>query len=864
MKEKKSEKSLKKSDTNNTTNDSVNIPSQGEVLGDIETSKQIVLEKLGFGNNIGATPDDIEFLYDKIKEMTLDRAIEILQQAVEYHNGDVNFPKDAWNRIQAVLQNEKEHDTIEKEYSLDAKIEACLIHYHSPYPEVRSVTEPYDDPNMPCETFRAYLIGIIWSIIGAGLNTFFVPRMPNVSLGNPVIQVLSYPCGLALAAILPDWGFKFRGKRQSLNPSPWTYKEQMFSTIIFSVANGGAYAAIYNIFVQKLDVYYGDKWATIGFQILLVVSTQFIGFGFAGIMRRLVVYPVRALWPTLLPVIALNRALTKLEKKENINGWTLSRYKYFFIVFFGVFLYFWIPNYLFEALSNFNWMCWIKPDNFALNVITGMNNMGINPIPTFDLNIITYNNPLALPFYTQANQYIGVIIAGGIIIPALYWTNYRWVGYLPINTNKLYDNKGELFDVKKVLTNGLLDEQKYQAYSPPYYTAASILTYGAFFALYPYAIIETFLLQWNVIIDSFKDVFKSVFKKKRTSNFEGHGDPHSRMMAKYHEIPDWWFIIILIIALVFGILAVELYPTNTPVWGIFFALGINFIFLIPITIIYSVTGFSFGLNVLVELIVGLALPGNGTALMILKAFGYNIDGQAQNYITDQKMGQYAKIPPLALFKGQLIATVFQCFVCLGVVNWQLSNIKDICQPHQESKFTCPATNTYFSSSIIWGIIGPKVTFKHIYPALKWAFLIGAVAPFFVYILRRRFPEPFKYVHPTLVFGGMIIYAPYSAAYYTGGLYLGWLFMYYLRYKYLQWWEKYNYVTYSAISAGIGLSALIIFFAVQYHPKELSWWGNNVSGDTIDGGGRHPQALFKIPEDPGYFGFPPGHYPSHKD
>lgn len=40
------------------------------------------------------------------------------------------------------------------------------------------------------------------------------------------------------AKVFPDWGFNFRGERYSLNPGPWSYKEQMFSTIIFSVANG--------------------------------------------------------------------------------------------------------------------------------------------------------------------------------------------------------------------------------------------------------------------------------------------------------------------------------------------------------------------------------------------------------------------------------------------------------------------------------------------------------------------------------------------------------------------------------------------------------------------------------------------------
>ena len=73
-------------------------------------------------------------------------------------------------------------------------------------------------------------------------------------------------------------------------------------------------------------------------------------------------------------------------------------------------------------------------------------------------------------------------------------------------------------------------------------------------------------------------------------------------------------------------------------------------FLIPLTSIASVTGFSFGLNVLVELIVGYAIPNSGIALITLKAYGYNIDSQASNYITDQKLAHYAKIPPRAILK----------------------------------------------------------------------------------------------------------------------------------------------------------------------------------------------------------------------
>jgi len=83
----------------------------------------------------------------------------------------------------------------------------------------------------------------------------------------------------------------------------------------------------------------------------LALSVQFFGFGFAGLLRRFVIFPVEALWPKILPTLALNRALIMPEKKgEVLNGWKVGRYRYFLYCFGGMFLYFWIPNTLFTGL----------------------------------------------------------------------------------------------------------------------------------------------------------------------------------------------------------------------------------------------------------------------------------------------------------------------------------------------------------------------------------------------------------------------------------------------------------------------------------------------------------------------------------
>jgi hypothetical protein len=65
-----------------------------------------------------------------------------------------------------------------------------------------------------------------------------------------------------------------------------------------------------------------------------------------------------------------------------------SRMRVFVLFFVGMFAYFFLPNYMFYALSAFNWLSWIAPTNPVYNTIVGFNNgLGLNPWPTFDWNI---------------------------------------------------------------------------------------------------------------------------------------------------------------------------------------------------------------------------------------------------------------------------------------------------------------------------------------------------------------------------------------------------------------------------------------------------------------------------------------------
>jgi len=110
----------------------------------------------------------------------------------------------------------------------------------------------------------------------------------------------------------------------------------------------------------------------------------------------------------------------------------------------------------------------------------------------------------------------------------------------------------------------------------------------------------------------------------------------------------------------------------------------------------------------------------------------------------------------------------------------------------------------------------------------------------------------KHVHPSLILNGMLQWAPVNLTYFTGGMYMSFTFMYYLRRYKTAWWEKYNYVLSAALTGGVAFSAIIIFFAVQYNPVTLDWWGWNVLEATIDGGAGQTALIAELPEK-GYFG-----------
>lgn len=64
----------------------------------------------------------------------------------------------------------------------------------------------------------------------------------------------------------------------------------------------------------------------------MTLGTQLLGFGLAGICRRFLVYPPNMIWFYILSQVSMNKALFN-EGNAEVNGWKITRLKYFSVVF---------------------------------------------------------------------------------------------------------------------------------------------------------------------------------------------------------------------------------------------------------------------------------------------------------------------------------------------------------------------------------------------------------------------------------------------------------------------------------------------------------------------------------------------------
>ncbi|KGR04444.1 OPT family small oligopeptide transporter [Candida albicans P78048] len=490
------------------------------------------------------------------------------------------------------------NDIMEDEYA------AVHVEDDSPYPEVRAAVPSTDDPTLPQNTIRAWVIGLILTTVGCGMNMLFSFHSPSFAITTFVTSILAWPIGNFWAWIVPDW--KIFGA--SLNPGPFNVKEHTIITIMANVSFGTGAAYATDILLAQ-NMFYKSNFGW-GYNLLLIWSTQCIGFAFGGVLRRFVVDSPGAIWPSNLVTATF---LTNMHINENhtANGWKISRLAFFVIVFVASFVWYWFPGYIFQALSYFSWITWIKPNNVIINQVFGSSS-GLGMIPNniaLDWNQIAgyIGSPLIPPASVIATIFGSIVVIFWIVVPAIHYSNTWYSQYLPISSTGSFDRFQQTYNVSKIIDHKTLsfNEAEYKKYSPLFLSTTFAISYGLSFASILATITHTICFHGRDLIASLKAKEKP--------------DVHNRLMKAYKPVPEWWYLVVFLVFFGMSIATVRAWPTEMPVWGLVFALIIAIIFLLPVAIIYAKTNIAVGLNVVTEFIVGYVLGGRPLCMMLFKA-----------------------------------------------------------------------------------------------------------------------------------------------------------------------------------------------------------------------------------------------------
>jgi len=742
---------------------------------------------------------------------------------------------------------------------------------NSPYPEVRASVPATDNTTLSINTPRMWTLSLLFAVAGSATNLLFSLRYPSVAITPVIALVLVHPMGKMWDLVfkrkhdreqhfvhgtlqkddLPVLQSVRRRLRLWLSQGSWNEKEHACVYISSNVAFGFAFAT--DVIVEQHKFY--KQETPILYQLLLTVSTQILGYAFAGLTRRYLVRPAAMIWPGTLMSTAMFSTMHKQENKT-ANGWSISRYRFFIYVWAAAFAWYFLPGLLMPALSYFNVITWFAPDNVVVANLFGVaSGLGLFPM-TFDWAQIAYiGSPLLTPWWAAANVVGGLVLVMWIIAPIMYYRNVLFSAHLPILSSAVFDNTGKPYDVSKILTaDFLFDKVAYENYSRVYLPITYVLSYGVQFAALTALITHTTCWHGRDIWHQSKQAFNDRQEKQPASadyqaipHAEDHPslrrtasqtiraggeDVHCRLMRRYDDVPMLWYLATFVAMLVIGIFVVEYYPVHLPWYGLLMALGITTVLFIPVGIVMAITNQHSSLYLICQLICGVVFPGRPVANMVFVTYCYISSAQGIKFSSDLKLGHYMKIPPRLLFKVQMVATLVSSLVQIGVLNWMFLYIPGICTPEAINGFNCPIARVHFNGSILWGVVGPQRFFGPgaLYRPLVWAFLVGFIAPILVWLLGRKHKKSiWRKVNLPVLFGSLSWIPPATGLNFSVWAVVCFAFNSVIRRRASAWWGKYTMTMSAALDSGLAFALVVVFFAFIYPGwmENFKWWGTEV-------------------------------------
>ncbi|KAH9176674.1 OPT oligopeptide transporter protein-domain-containing protein [Lactarius sanguifluus] len=710
---------------------------------------------------------------------------------------------------------------------------------------VTHVISVHDDPSLNPWTFRSFFLGIGLSAFGGVLAEIYYFKPQTVLVSTMFLAIISYVLGIAMEAFIPSWGW-FR----YLNPGPFNKKENAFIVIMASAAANSALGTEV-LAVQRLFYNITPNGAA---SIFLLFSSQLLGFGIGGLMRPVLLYPSKMLYPGVLPLVSMFDAFYQEGNTRQSEG-NKKRLKLFYVAFFAIFIWEILPEWMFPLLTGFSVFCLANPRSTDFTRVFGGSNgnegLGLLSI-CFDWQYISGGvNPFAIPLRAQVSNFIGYILCM-VVFVAVYYNNIWDSKNFPFLSQELFYENGTVYDQLLILNDKLeVDPTLVAEQGLPFY-AGTWITY-LLTSNVGMAATFTHLLLWNRndLRGAWSWVNKGSLKQmwtefnwrlweadgKREVSPDDDMDPHYREMLKYPDAPNSWYGAILASAFVTAMVIIYKTDSTLPWWGFIVACLLATLSILFFGSLYAMTGLALIIQPFIQMIGGFLHPGKPMANMYFVLFGYNSVTQAQLLLRDLKIAQYTKLAPRAAFTAQVIGTLFGSILNYIMMNSIIDNQREILLSVEGTNiWSGQQPQQYNSQSIAWGGL-PHELFAHgkRYQWVAWGYVLGLFVPIPFWTVHRYFPK----------LRADYLYTP-VIAYYIGWLCVGinssittyftiaWLSQWYLRTRYPRWFAKYNYILGAALDGGTQVMVFILSFAVQGAAGTShlfpQWWGANQNGN----------------------------------
>ncbi|KAG2694187.1 hypothetical protein I3843_08G125000 [Carya illinoinensis] len=695
---------------------------------------------------------------------------------------------------------------------------------NSPIEQVALTVPVTDDPSLPSFTFRTWILGTLACVLLSFLNQFFWYRREPLSITSISAQIAVVPLGHLMASTMTDRVF-FKGRRWefTLNPGPFNVKEHVLITIFANSGAGNVYAIH---IVSAVKIFYKRSMSFL-VALLVVITTQVLGFGWAGLFRRYLVEPAAMWWPQNLVQVSLFRALHEKEKRPK-DG--LTRNQFFLIAFLCSFAYYVFPGYLFPMLTSVSWICWVFPTSIlAQQLGSGLHGLGIGALG-FDWSSISayLGSPLASPWFATANIAAGFVLVTYVLTPIAYWLNIYKAKTFPIFSDGLFTSGGQSYNISAVIdSNFRLDIDAYEHKGHLYLSTFFATYYGISFACLAATVVHVFLFHG-----------REMWQLSKSALQENNMDVHTKLMRKYKQVPQGWFICILLVNIVVTIFTCQYYndQLQLPWWGVLLACCIALFFTLPVGVIRATTNQAPSLNVITEYIIGFLYPGYPVANMCFKVYGYISTKQGITFLEDFKLGHYMKIPPRSMFVAQVMGTLVAALVHLGTAWWLMDSIPNLCDREllpAGSPWTCPSDHVFYDASVIWGLIGPQRIFGDLgqYALINWFFVAGAIAPVLVWLAHKAFPHIhwIRLITMPVLLGATVNMPPATAVNYTSWILIGFISGFIAYRYYRERWSRHNYVLSGALDAGLAFMGVLLYLCFGMKDISLNWWGSESDG-----------------------------------